>query len=481
MNTQSQPGLIRAATPPASLCEALGRIVGAANVLTDPSDLAAFSDEPRGLWRQRGMLAIRPGSTDEVAEVMRLCLRTGTAVVPQGGNTGLVGGQIPASAAEIVLSLRRLNRIRDIDLQSQTMTAEAGVTLARAQEEADRHDRLFPLSLASEGSCTIGGTVATNAGGTAVLAYGNMRELVNGIEVVLADGRVLRLLSKLKKDNTGYDLRNLFIGSEGTLGIVTAAVLKLSPKPRSVETALLAVRTPQRALDLLLLAQQRMAVGLKAFELLPRIGLEIVVRHDPACRDPFGTASPWYVLIEVTDQEEGGLDERLASMLVEAVELGHVEDCVIASSLPQRKALWRLRERLSELQGLEGASIKHDVSVPVAAVPEFIARAGQAVAARFPGARPVPFGHLGDGNVHYNVSQPVGADPAAFLAHWHAMNAIVHEIVATLGGSISAEHGIGILKRDLLPAVKDPVAFGLMREVKALLDPANILNPGKVL
>jgi FAD/FMN-containing dehydrogenase len=351
--------------------------------------------------------------------------------------------------------------------------------LANAQAAAAATDRLFPLSLGAEGSCTIGGVLATNAGGTGALAYGVARDLVLGLEVVLADGRVMNVLNKLKKDNTGYDLKHLFIGAEGTLGVITAAVLKLFPRPQSVETAFVAVPSPQAALDLLALAQEKIGGIVTTFELMARIAVEFSFRHAD-CRDPMPQRYPWYVLLEASSTQTEGLRE----LLYEALEAGYasrlVIDAIVAESLDQRAALWRIRETIADVQKNEGGSIKHDVSVPVARVPEFIAEASAAAVALIPGCRPCPFGHLGDGNIHFNISQPIGADKDGFLARWHDMNDVVHAVVRRHGGSISAEHGIGILKRDELARVKDPVALAVMRALKTTLDPNNILNPGKV-
>ncbi len=459
--------------------ESLSAITGARFVVTDPDVVADYLIEPRGLYHGASLAVVRPGSTPEVSAILALCHRTGTAVVPQGGNTGLVGGQVPFEhGREIVLSLRRLDRVREVDATSNAMTVEAGVTLARVQAEAEAAGRLFPLSLASEGSATIGGNLATNAGGTAVLAYGNARDLVLGIEVVLADGRVLAGLSKLRKDNTGYDLKHLFMGQEGTLGIITAASLKLFPQPRGRETAFLGLADPARALTLLSLAQTRGTVT--TFELIPRIGVDFVLAHAGG-RDPLAGRHAWYVLIELVSGQPTGLAATLENLLEEAAGLDMIEDAAIAASLDQREAFWKIREEMSSVQGREGGSIKHDVSVPVSQVPTFLAEADAAVLARMPDVRIVAFGHLGDGNLHYNLSQPRGADKAAFLARWAEMNEVVHAVVARFGGSIAAEHGVGRLKRDLLPGVKDRVALELMRTLKAALDPKNILNPGKVI
>jgi FAD/FMN-containing dehydrogenase len=358
------------------------------------------------------------------------------------------------------------------------MTVEAGVILQHAQEKAAEVNRLFPLSLGAQGSCTIGGNLSTNAGGTAALAYGLARDMALGVEVVLADGRVLNLLSKLKKDNTGYDLRDLFIGAEGTLGIITAATLKLFPKPRAVETAFVGLQSPADALKLLGIAQAEAAGNLTSFELIAEIALDFSVRHAHN-RDPLESRHPWYVLIELSSPRD---DARAAleTILERGFTDGIVTDAAIAASGQQQQDFWKLREEISPAQKPEGGSIKHDISVPVALVPQFIAEANDAVIELIPGCRPVPFGHLGDGNIHYNVSQPIGADKAAFLARWHEVNQVVFEVVLRLGGSISAEHGIGVMKRDELPEVKDKTALELMRSIKALLDPHGILNPGKV-
>jgi FAD/FMN-containing dehydrogenase len=455
-------------------------LVGEKYAVTDPAEQEKYLVEGRNLYRGTSPAVLRPGSVAEVAAILRLANETGTPIVPQGGNTGLVGGQIP-QGGELVLALTRLDRIREVDAASNTMTCEAGVVLMKAQQAAFEADRLFPLSLGAEGSCTIGGNLSTNAGGTGALAYGVARDLVLGLEVVLADGRVLNVLNKLKKDNTGYDLRNLFIGAEGTLGIITAAVLKLFPRPRSVETAFIGVPSPRAALDLLNLAQERSGGAATTCELIKRIAIELAVKHGPDCRDPLSRPHPWYVLLELSSSEDAGLRETLEDVLAAGEEAGLVSDATVAESLNQRQSLWRLRELLPELQKPEGGSIKHDVSVPLAHVPEFLAEADAAVAALIPGARPVPFGHLGDGNIHYNITQPVGADREAYLARWYDVNAAVHAVVKKYGGSISAEHGIGVMKRKLLPEVKDPVALDLMRTLKRTLDPKGILNPGKVL
>jgi FAD/FMN-containing dehydrogenase len=466
--------------PDASLLARFAAIVGEKYAITEPQAQAPYVVEMRDLYRGRTPMVLRPGSVTEVTQILKLANHTSTPIVPQGGNTGLVGGQI-AFDNEIVLSLTRLDRVREVDPTSNTLTCEAGVTLQRAREAAAAVDRLYPQLLPSEGSCTIGGNLSTNAGGTAALAYGIARSHVLGLEVVLADGRILDNLNKLKKDNTGYDLKNLFIGAEGTLGVITAAVLRLVPRPRAIETAFVGLPSAQAALRLFAIASERTAGGVTSFELMTRMGVEMVLRHAVGCRDPLQKPYPWYVLIELSSQSKAGLRDALEEILALGLQGGLVLDAAIADSIEQAKAFWRLREMFGEVQRHEGGSIKHDVSVPVAAVPDFIAEADAAVSALIPGARPVPFGHLGDGNIHYNVSQPAGADRAQFLARWNEVNAAVFAVVKKFAGSISAEHGIGVMKRDILPSVKDPVALDLMRKIKRLLDPNNILNPGKVL
>ncbi len=469
--------------PVSAIPAQLAAIVGDKHVVTGAHDMALYLAEPRDLFHGKAICVVRPGSTAEVAAVMKFCFDNNVRVVPQGGNTGLVGGQIPGQGDvdEVLLSLKRMDKVREVDVSSNTMTVEAGLTLLRTQEEAEKAGMLFPLSLASEGSCTIGGNLATNAGGTAVLAYGNARDLVVGLEVVLADGRVMQNLSKLKKDNTGYDLKHLFMGSEGTLGIITAAVVKLFPRPRGLATAFVGLADPHKALAFLDLAQKHAGADVKTFEIIARFGLEIVVKHGQNTRNPLGEPHNWYVLIELGSISESGVDDVMMGLLEAAAEQEIIEDAAVAASLDQRAGFWRLRELLSELQKFEGGSIKHDVSVPVASVPQFLEEATAAVLDYLPGARPVPFGHLGDGNIHFNITQPVGDDKEKFLDRWDEMNEIVHAVAARLHGSISAEHGVGTLKRDLLPGVKDPVMLDVMRILKAALDPKGILNPGKVL
>src|ERR1700737_545052 len=473
--------IVKPAGPPFSpkLIARFRKIVGDKYAVTDAADIAPYVTEERDLFHGHSPLVLRPGSTAEVSAICKLATEHRIALVPQGGNTGLVGAQTPHNG-EVVVSTRRMDKIRDIDTASNTMTCEAGVVLQIAQQRASDVDRLFPLSLGAEGSCTIGGNLSTNAGGTTALAYGVAREMALGLEVVLADGRILNGLSKLKKDNTGYDLRNLFIGAEGTLGIITAATLKLFPKPRAVETAFVGLKSPAAALKLLSISQNEAAGSLTSFELLSDVAVDFSIRHGINVRDPLASKHRWYVLMELSsprDDARGALE----AILAKAMEDGIVDDAVIAANLSQRAGFWKLRDEMSAAQKPEGGSINHEFSGRAAAGPDFIEEANAAVVKLIPGGRPVSFGHLGDGNIHYNVSQPVGADTADFLERWHEVNAVVFDIVLRMGGSISAEHGIGVLKRDELPGVKDKVAIELMRGIKAMLDPLGIMNPGKVL
>ncbi len=465
--------------------ELLGRfaaIVGDGHAVTDKADLAPHLVENRGLYRGRSPMLLKPGSTEEVAAILKLASETGTPIVPQTGNTGLVGGQTPReNGQDLILSLERMNRIRDVDPVANVLVADGGAILADVQKAAEAVDRLFPLSLGSEGSCRIGGNLSTNAGGTAVLAYGNMRQLCLGLEVVLPTGEIWNGLRRLKKDNTGYDLRDLFIGAEGTLGVITGAVLKLFPRPAGHKVALAGIHSPEDALRLFEQASNLCGGALTGFELMPRIGVEFAVRHIAGVRDPLPEAHPWYVLIDISTSDRAETAEVMVeSVLEQGVEAGLVRDAVIAASLAQEKALWHMRESLSDAQKPEGGSIKHDVSVPVSKIPSFMREAEQAVLAAMPGARVCAFGHLGDGNIHYNISQPIGADKAAFLARWREINAIVHGIVLAAGGSISAEHGIGQLKRDELAHIRSPIEMDLMRRIKHAFDPAGIMNPSKV-
>ena len=468
---------------PAPLLSAITAIVGAPNALTAPADTAPYVTEWRNLWHGTTPLVLRPRSTAEVSAILKIANENALPIIPQCGNTGLVGAQVPdASGTEIILSLARMNAIRGVDAEGYTLTAEAGVTLRAVQEAAERADRLYPLSLASEGSCMVGGNLSTNAGGVNVLAYGNARDMVLGLEVVLSDGRIWNGLRALRKDNTGYDLKHLFIGGEGTLGVITAAVLKLWPRPREKATAFIGLKSPQAALTLFQTLKSACGPGLTAYELLPRLAMEFLLRNYTKYRDPFPNKHAWYVLMDMSGAAADGYARAtLERELGAALEAGTVDDVVIATSLEQSRTLWNMREDLSETQKPEGGSIKHDVSVPIAKIPELIARGDAAVEQQMPGIRPLPFGHFGDGNIHYNTSQPVGMDKAAFLARTPEISKIIYDLVIELGGSISAEHGIGRLKRDQLKLVKTPLELEMMRAVKAAFDPKGILSPGRVL
>jgi FAD/FMN-containing dehydrogenase len=466
--------------PASDVLARLKEAVGPKGFLAEPADMAPFLVELRDLYRGATPLVVMPATTEEVARVVSICAESGTGIVPQGGNTGLVGGQIPQG--EILLSLKRMNRIRSVDPLSDTITAEAGAILADVQARAAEADRLFPLSLGAEGSCTIGGNIATNAGGTNVLRYGTARDLVLGLEVVLPDGRVFDGLKSVRKDNTGYDLKQLFIGAEGTLGVITAAVLKLFPRPRAQAAAFLGLAEVESTTALLALARALSGEEVTAFELISRRGLDFVLKHVPGARDPLSGRHAWYVLIELSSSEASeGVHARLERVLEEGMARNLLQDAAIAESEAQRLGLWRLRESLPEVQKREGGSIKCDIAVPVACVPAFIKRATAEVEARLPGIRPVPFGHVGDGNVHFNLSQPDGMDKAAFLARWEEIAGLVHAVALTLGGSISAEHGVGVMRRDEIARVKDKTALDLMRALKHALDPKGIMNPGKVI
>jgi FAD/FMN-containing dehydrogenase len=465
-----------------TLLEALRSAVGGEHVLTD-GDLSAWEVDWRRRYRGKALAVVRPGSTDEVAAVVRACVAHRTGLVPQGGNTGLVGGSVPDDSGEqVLLSLSRLRQIRAIDRANLTMTVEAGCVLQTVQEAAAAQGLLFPLSLAAEGSCTLGGNLASNAGGTQVLRYGNARDLCLGLEVVTAQGEVWHGLSGLRKDNTGYDLRDLFIGSEGTLGVITAATLKLYPQPAARTIALAACATPEAAVALLSRAQARLGAGLTGFELMNAFSLALVARHFPALPRPLPGAA-WTVLLEQSDTEgEAQARMRFEGLLEAALEAGEIDDAAVAESLQQSHELWHLRESIPLAQAEEGLNIKHDIALPVSAVPAFIEGTGAALVTAFPGVRLVTFGHLGDGNLHYNVQAPEGVDAAAFLrTHEAAINRLVYDAVEAEGGSISAEHGIGTLKRFELAERKSPVALALMRSIKHALDPAGVMNPGRLL
>jgi len=458
-------------------------IVGESHVITLEADMAPFMADWRGRYSGRGLAVVLPLDTAQVAAVVAACAAAGVPIVPQGGRTGLVMGSVPDSSGRaIVLSLRRLNRIRAIDPANRTMTVEAGCILADIQAAASAAGMLYPLSLAAEGSCTIGGNLSTNAGGTAVLRYGNTRELCLGLEVVNAQGEVWDGLRGLRKDNTGYALRELFIGAEGTLGVITAAVLKLYPAPQAALTALVALASPRHALDLLGLLQARCGASLTGFELMSAFCLDLVAQQFPALPRPFATHHPQYALVELSSNESAGHAQGLLESSVgQAIEDNIALDAVVATSGQQALGLWRLREHIPLAQAAAGKNIKHDISLPVSRIPDFVARADAALEQAFPGCQPVTFGHLGDGNLHYNVAPPAGVAHEAFLAHQAAVNRLVHDLVADVGGSISAEHGIGVLKREELARYKSPVELGMMRAIKAALDPLGIMNPGKIL
>lgn len=459
-------------------------IVGEKHVLQPgTNDLTHYICEGRGIYSGNTPLVLKPGSTQEVSSILALANEHGIGIVPQGGHTGHAGGGVPSVAGdELVVVLDRLNSVRDIDPAGNTITVEAGVILQRIQQMADDNDRLFPLSLAAEGSCQIGGNISTNAGGTAVLSYGNTRAMVMGLEVVLPNGDIWNGLRRLKKDNAGYDLKQLFIGAEGTLGIVTAAVLKLWPKPRGREVAYVAVESPEQALALLELAYSHAASDLTLYELMTQMGLGFVFEHMPQCSDPFSMDYPWAVLLEVSSsRSEQQARETLECILEQALEQGIVLDALIATNLQQQQALRGIRESMPPAQRYAGGSIKHDISVPIHAIPEFLQRAEVIVRDHIPSARICAFGHMGDGNLHYNISQPSDMDKQPFMAHRESLNAAIHALVVTMQGSVSAEHGIGLLKRELLANTKSPVELQMMQGVKAAFDPKGIMNPGKVL
>lgn len=462
-------------------------IVGLKGWAEDAVRMAPYLTEWRDRYIGASPLILFPKSVEEVQEIVRTASEHTVKLVPQGGNTGLVGGGIPfdvesGGGDEVILNLSRLNGVRALDPDNYTITVNAGMTLLATQEAAAEADRLFPLSLGAEGTAQIGGNVSTNAGGVAVLKYGTMRDLVLGVEAVLPDGSLYSDLSGLRKDNTGYRLTDLLIGSEGTLAVITAVTLKLFPAPRDRATAWLAVPSPKAALDLLTVAREHTGDSVVAFELMPYAGLKMVLDHIPGTKDPLTTPSPWFVLLDLASPASDlGLSERLETILEAAMGAELVTDGAIAQSQAQISAFWKLRETMSEAQKGEGGSIQHDVAVPVSRVPEFLDRALQAVENLVPGIQPVPYGHLGDGNIHFNLSQPKGADKAAYMARTDEVSELVHDIVMSFGGSISAEHGIGRKKRDELLRLKDPVALATMHAIKQTIDPKGIMNPGKVL
>jgi len=466
-----------------ALVERLREIVGPAGLITAPQEVAPYANDWRKRYAGKPAAVVKPASTAEVAEVVRACADSRTAIVPQGGNTGLCGAATPdASGSQIVLNLSRMNRVRTIDARNNTMIAEAGCVLANLHKAAEEAGRLFPLSLAAEGSCEIGGNLSTNAGGTAVLRYGNARELVLGLEVVLPSGEIWDGLRGLRKDNTGYDLKQLFIGAEGTLGVITAAVLKLFPLPKSHATAVVALESPEKALALLERTLETCGERLTGFELFSDFCLSLVLKHFRDTATPFPRRFPYYVLMELSDTQPGeGVSALVEDMLEAALEEKNILDAAVAQSETQARAFWKLREFISEAQAHEGQNIKHDVSIPISSIADFISATDQELARAHAGVRMVTFGHLGDGNVHYNVSAPEGVAPDAFVRNAAAINRIVHDSVARFGGSISAEHGLGQLKREEIQRYKSPLELELMRKLKRALDPNGIMNPGKVL
>jgi D-lactate dehydrogenase (cytochrome) len=458
-------------------------IAGQEHVLTAPADLTRYIVDWRKRYSGNPLAVARPASVAEIAALVRLCAASRTPIVPQGGNTSLCGASTPdGTGTALVISLSRLNRIRNLDTINNTMTVEAGCVLAAIQRAALEADRMFPLSLAAEGSCEIGGNLSTNAGGVQVLRYGNTRELVLGLEVVLPSGELWEGLRGLRKDNTGYDLKQLFIGAEGTLGIITAAVLKLFPQPRGRATAVVGLESLQRVLDLLEIAQGRAGERLTAFELMSDAAIKLVLKHCPATQKPFKRDFPQYALLELSDtQSAAAVGPLLESLLSDAISQGIAIDAVVAQNETQGRALWALRENISEAQGVESKNLKHDVSVPISAIGEFVRVTDAALEAAYPGVRPITFGHVGDGNLHYNIAHPLSLGEQAWLGETAAVQRIVHDSVARFNGSISAEHGLGQLKRDEILRYKSAVEMHLMRAIKQALDPLGIMNPGKVL
>jgi len=461
------------------IIDSLSAIVGASHCLTDRDAMAPHLIEERGLYRGSALCVVKPATTQELSQVVRTCWEANLPMVPQGGNTGLCGGGVPEGRS-VVISTSRLNRIRAVDPLNRSILVESGCVLAAVQQAADSVGLLFPLSLGAEGSCQIGGNLSTNAGGLNVLRYGTARDLTLGLEAVLPDGQIWNGLKALRKDNSGYDLKHLFIGAEGTLGIITAAMLKLFPKPRSVETAFIALPSVEAALSILDLAQIESGDRVAGCEIIPRIALDFWTEFLPNAVDPIADRHPWYLLLEMESSQANGLDAIMESVLSAAIDRGWASDAVIAASEAQRKALWRIREEIPTAQKRAGASIKNDVSVPASAIPNLIETASAAVERLVPGVRVVAFGHLGDGNIHFNLSQPAGADGQAFLSLWEQASRIVHDVVAGMGGSFAAEHGIGQLKADELIRLKPAVDIDLMRRIKAAFDPKALMNPGKV-
>lgn len=454
-------------------------IVGKAHCLTHTTDMAPHLVEERGLYQGDALCVIKPANTQELSQVMALCWQSDLIMVPQGGNTGLCGGGVPENQA-VVISTERMNRIRAVDSINRSITVDAGCILSNIQQAADKADLLFPLSLGAEGSCQIGGNLSTNAGGLNVLHYGNARDLTLGLEVVLPDGQIWDGLRGLRKDNSGYDLKHLFIGAEGTLGIISAAVLRLYSKPRSVQTAFIAIPNVEAALAILSLAQSSSGDAVTGCEVIPRIALDFWCAHLPNAHDPMDAPSPWYLLLELESPHRDGLERIMEDILNTALECNWATNAVIAASEAQRKNLWRLREEIPEAQKRAGASIKNDISVAVSDIPQLIERASRAVSQALPGVRVVAFGHLGDGNMHFNLSEPPGGDSSAFLEQWTMASRIVHDIVVDMGGSFAAEHGIGRLKFHELARLKPALDLDIMRKIKKSLDPKSLMNPGKV-
>ncbi|WP_169569778.1 FAD-binding oxidoreductase [Sneathiella limimaris] len=457
-------------------------VVGEKAVLTDPADMKGYLVEWRDKYEGTALAILLPQTTEEVAEIVKICAKHKTPIVPQGGNTSLVGGGIPFDGGdEVIISLKRMNKIREVDVAGSTLTVDAGCILADLQKAAEDEDHMFPLRIGSEGTCQIGGNISTNAGGVQVLHYGNTRDQILGLEVVLPNGDIWNGLTSLRKDNTGYDLKQLFIGGEGTLGIVTGAVVKMYPRPKYQQIAMVAVTDVPAAIKLLGLARGMSGDQVTALELIPRIAIDLVVKNVPDFPDPMPARYGWQVLIELSSSATKDLKGLMEQILEKGFEDGIILDAIVPESLTQQNKLWQLREEISAAQKPEGGSIKHDISVPIAKIPEFIEKADKAVAAIAPGFRPVTFGHLGDGNLHYNPLQPEGMDKDAYLGMWSEISRAVHDIANELRGSISAEHGIGRLKKNDLPLYKSAVELDIMRKIKAVFDPDGIMNPGKVL
>jgi len=462
---------------------ALRQLLGPDAVLSEPGDIAPYLTDHRALYHGSAAAVVLPRTVEQVASLLAFCNQRRIGVVPQGGNTSYCGGATPdESGAQIVLSLKRLDQIRETDALNYSITAEAGCVLAQVQQAADELDRFFPLRLGSEGSCQLGGNLSTNAGGTNVLRYGMMRDLVLGLEVVLADGRVLGALSALRKDNTGYDVKSLFLGAEGTLGVITAATLKLFPKIRATATAFAAVADVGSAISLLSELRERSGYRVSSFELIPRLAVELTVRHIPGVRDPLEQPFPWYILCELTSSREADpLAPLMEEVLGEQLACGEVLSAAVAQNEREREALWKLRETIPEAQRLDGASLKHDISLPIAELPQFVEQAAAWVATHVPDGRLIAYGHAGDGNLHFNINQAPGSDRAAFLAREGDIRRAIHDLVREFGGSFAAEHGIGRLKVGELERYAPPIELALMRDLKRTLDPNGILNPGKVL